>query len=358
MHYLNTASRAARMFPHLPISRFIISFNDFDIRLVSRERKSWLVYKLFSLICSGCTEILLFPYFFLPISLQRMMTHLSCSVAVNYSAIGIYRLTLFYPIYAAVLTAVAVCVLLVLATTLCCSMKLTPTPSYHQRYSYQGNDMLQDEQVAQDLGLMGEGGRVSWTRYFFGTFFQSFAVENSIGKSSFTELQQDGEMKLDGPSTAASLRAWKSRHQLEAVPEQSENASEDEAAVAMADYKVDASEGFEFVPNHPNQSKKRKKSVTDFIASPPARKSVRQRSKLRRKRPDETDNDSYGPGASVNSIDEDFVTIESNHSSAEKPANVTIMSDMTPVDHGPLKGPGSAMYHVREDKSTAHPMWR
>lgn len=340
------------MFPQLPVSRFIISFNDFDLRLVTKERDVSLIYKISNFMSSVCMELLLVPFFILPSPLQRIVTQLSCSVAVTYSALGIYRLSIFYPVYVAMIVAVIVVVLLVLVLGLFFGARLIPSSSHQQTYSYPGNNVPPSHD--NDVRYAGSESRVSWMRYFFGAFFQRSANEYRIEQSSFTELHQGGEMKLDGQGVAASLRTWKSRHQLEAVPEQSENASEDDGATT-AEHKVD---DIGSVPNHPDPSRKRKKSLTEFASSPPARKAVRQRSKLRKRRMDETDNDSYGPGASINSIDEDFITIESNHSSAEKPGNATVLSDITPLDHGILKGPGSTMYQVRDDKSTSHPMWR
>lgn len=352
MNYLNKASRAARMFPQLPVSRFIISFNDFDLHLVSKERDVLLIYKIFNFVCSVCMEILLVPFFILPSPLQRIVTQFSCSVAVTYLALGIYRLSILYPVYVSIIVAAVVVVLLVLLLGIWLGARLTPLNNHQNKLSSPGDNIHPSHD--NDAGYIGSESQVSWIRYFFGTYFRGSAHEYRIGQSSFTELHQDGggEMKLDGVGAAASLRTWKSRHQLEAVPEQSENASEDEAGTT-AEHKVDA---VGTIPNLPDPSRKRKKSLTDFAASPPARKAVRQRTKLRKKRLDETDNDSYGPGASINSIDEEFITIESNHSSADKPN--TVMSDITPLDNGILKGPGSTMYQVREDKSTAHPMWR
>jgi len=116
VQHLNPACRSARTRPDLPVSRFLISLNDLDIPTLSARRSSDSRYVVFNALSwTGKAAAAVFRRsFYLPRAARTVLFHSSTNVAVNALILAIFGYGQEDPAAAAVLAALAVCVLALL----------------------------------------------------------------------------------------------------------------------------------------------------------------------------------------------------------------------------------------------------
>jgi hypothetical protein len=95
VQHFNPACRAARMFPHLPIARLLMSLNDFDIPLRSLPSGYSLPWVYFT------AGLLLLT--FLPEILQESALDISSGAIIDFSLVGVYSFAQVSPVATAVL---------------------------------------------------------------------------------------------------------------------------------------------------------------------------------------------------------------------------------------------------------------
>jgi len=83
VQHFNPACRAARMFPHLPVSRVLMTVGDYDIP--SKKKRSYTGQFLFI-----CANISMFLALF-PITIQDTLLELFIAISVNGGFIGLYN---------------------------------------------------------------------------------------------------------------------------------------------------------------------------------------------------------------------------------------------------------------------------
>ena len=348
-----------------------MSLNDFDLHLVVKYnfKGSFSAVKMWFVIVKRMMDFVFVPFFILPLAIKQLFSRLASSVVLNYLAIGMYRLVIFYPVYVSAVVGSVIFVLLLAGIWLCFNVKPGASFSAQRRVPYQQGFSEDDnlshatqDYVASSLSDSRSGS--SWLWKPFSLFRANRPSERTIAPS-FTVIQKDseGETKLDGyfggnstNNKMPSRRSGKpsSHNQLEAVPENpSEEDTETPNSKKIHSIKLDGRV-------QKNYSPKRRKSAQRFSGGKINKASYSPIRKLSRdavwKLNHDADNDSQGPGSSINQ-EMDFGKADPNN--AAKSVNATVLSDMTPPpENGPSKGPGSTIYSLGEEPPVSHPMWR